>query len=98
MTEAFWAAVPVAGTQADKLHTVGKPMPNDEVKIVDENGLIVDRNTPGELWIRSISNFLGYLNEPEKTRAALTEDGWFKTGYAHSNKRLHSLLIRQRSG
>ena len=40
--------------------------PNTEYKIVD-----------GELWLRSKSQILGYLNH-EMSR--FTEDGWFKTG------------------
>jgi long-chain acyl-CoA synthetase len=34
----------------------------------------------GEVLVRSRSNMLGYFREPEKTREALTEDGWLHTG------------------
>jgi len=34
----------------------------------------------GELEVRGAGVFLGYLNKPEETREAFTEDGWFKTG------------------
>jgi long-chain acyl-CoA synthetase len=52
-----------------RLGTVGKPMPNVEVKIADD----------GELLVRGPSIFTGYWQMPEET-AAVFEDGWFKTG------------------
>ncbi len=54
---------------AHKLGTVGKPLPNLEVKIAAD----------GEILVRGPSVFRSYWNLPEETRAAL-EDGWFKTG------------------
>jgi len=52
-----------------RLGTVGKPMPNVEVKIADD----------GELLVRGPSIFTGYWKMPEET-AAVFNDGWFKTG------------------
>ena len=34
----------------------------------------------GELWIKGPNVFLGYLNNPEGTKNALTDDGYFRTG------------------
>ena len=34
----------------------------------------------GELWIKGPNVFKGYLNNPEGTKNALTNDGYFKTG------------------
>src|SRR5690606_31695932 len=34
----------------------------------------------GEIQVRGPNVFSGYLNDPERTRAAFTEDGWFRTG------------------
>lgn len=81
MAENFTISTAVAGEMVANIDNVGKSVPNDEVKVVDGNGSVVDRNTPGELWVRSISNFLGYLNNPEKTKEALSDDGWLRTGY-----------------
>lgn len=49
--------------------SIGKIYPGQEVKIVD-----------GEIWLRGDNIFLGYYGDPEQTKAALTEDGWLRTG------------------
>ncbi|MGB0118197.1 MAG: long-chain fatty acid--CoA ligase [Terriglobales bacterium] len=54
---------------AHKLGTVGKPLPNVEVRIADD----------GEVLVRGPSIFQGYWNRPEETQNAFV-DGWFKTG------------------
>lgn len=47
---------------------------------IDANGGIGRVAPDGELEISGAGIFAGYLNKPEETRAAFTEDGWFKTG------------------
>ena len=49
--------------------TVGKPLPDTEVKLADD----------GEILLRGDNVFGGYLNRPEETAAALV-DGWLHTG------------------
>ncbi len=44
----------------------------------------------GELFIRGGCFMLGYLNKPEQTREAITEDGWLKTGL--SKEYIHILV------
>jgi malonyl-CoA/methylmalonyl-CoA synthetase len=39
-----------------------------------------DDETIGEVQVRGPNLFLGYLNRPDATAAAFTEDGWFITG------------------
>jgi long-chain acyl-CoA synthetase len=56
--------------RAHKLGTVGKPLPNIEVRIAED----------GELLVRGPSVFQGYWNRKEDTQSALAEGGWFKTG------------------
>jgi len=52
-----------------RIGTVGKTLPNIEVRIAED----------GEILVCGPSVFKGYWNRPEETKAAL-EDGWFKTG------------------
>jgi long-chain acyl-CoA synthetase len=66
------AALTAAQDDGDvKLHTVGKPMPNVEVRI-DERG---------EIHVRSASVFSGYHENPSAT-AEVLRDGWLATGDA----------------
>ena len=60
-------------------HCIGYPTRNVEMKIVNEQGETVSANTKGEMYVRSPCLFKCYYNDPEKTRACLTEDGWYKT-------------------
>ncbi|OBF28999.1 long-chain fatty acid--CoA ligase [Mycobacterium sp. ACS1612] len=66
----------------DLLRSCGKPYPWVDVRIVDKTGVDVPCGTVGELWTRSAQNMLGYWNNPDATAAALTSDGWLKTGDA----------------
>lgn len=52
-----------------------------EFRIVDSAGLIVDEvGSPGRIEARGRYCFKEYFNQPEQTRAAFTQDGWFITG------------------
>ncbi|WP_055602678.1 class I adenylate-forming enzyme family protein [Streptomyces aureus] len=55
--------------------SVGRPTPVTEVRIdrPDAEGV-------GELWLRGQSLVRGYWGDEEATRAAFSEDGWFRTG------------------
>jgi fatty-acyl-CoA synthase len=52
-----------------KVGSAGKPSPHCEVELVD-----------GEIWVRGPNVMRGYWNDAAATAAALTGDGWFKTG------------------
>jgi len=47
---------------------------------VDDEGNEVPRNCEGELCVKGPNVFRGYFGNPQATRDAFTEDGWFKTG------------------
>lgn len=65
---------------AHKPGSVGKPLPNVELRIVDEMDKPLGPNQDGELWVRGQNVMKGYLNKPAETADVLTADGWFKTG------------------
>jgi acyl-CoA synthetase (AMP-forming)/AMP-acid ligase II len=50
-----------------------------EVRIVDDEMNNLPQGTEGEILARGPSMFMGYA-DPEQTREAITEDGYFKTG------------------
>ena len=61
----------------------GTPLPGVTVRIVDpETGSDAQAGAAGEIWIRGYCVMAGYYKKPEETRAALTDDGWLRTGDA----------------
>jgi malonyl-CoA/methylmalonyl-CoA synthetase len=61
---------------------VGPPLPGVELRLVDDSGVPFaadDSESVGEIEVRGPNLFLGYLNRPDATEAAL-RDGWFRTG------------------
>jgi fatty-acyl-CoA synthase len=62
-----------------RVETVGRVHPHLEVKIIDAEGRIVPRGTPGELCTRGYSVMLGYWNNPQGTAEAIDQAGWMHT-------------------
>lgn len=60
-------------------HTVGKPVPCAEIRIVDDKGNDVAPGEPGEIWIRGSHVVPGYWMNPSATQAAFV-DGFWKSG------------------
>jgi long-chain acyl-CoA synthetase len=60
--------------------SVGLPLPETEIKFVDEKGETVAVGELGELWVRGPQVMKGYWNQNEETADVLTSDGWLKTG------------------
>ena len=58
---------------------VGQPLPDVEVRVVDERAVPVPDGFPGELEVRGPTVFLEYWQRPDETGAAF-RDGWFRTG------------------
>ncbi len=64
-----------------KPSSTGKPSrPLVDLAILDDAGKPVTAGGIGEVCIRSICNFLGYWNNEEATKAAFTDDMYFRTG------------------
>jgi malonyl-CoA/methylmalonyl-CoA synthetase len=81
--------------------SVGPPLPGIEIRVVGGNGC-VEPEVTGGLEVRGPNVFCGYWQDPEKTRAEFTADGWFKTGdlgrfdrdgYVHIVGRAKDLVI-----
>jgi long-chain acyl-CoA synthetase len=53
-----------------RMGSVGKPLPNVELKFADD----------GELLVRGASIFAGYWHKPETTAECVDAEGWFRTG------------------
>jgi fatty-acyl-CoA synthase len=63
-----------------RVSTVGRVHPHVEVKIVDTEGRVVRRGTPGEFCTRGYSVMLGYWDDAERTEQAIDAAGWMHTG------------------
>jgi long-chain acyl-CoA synthetase len=60
--------------------TIGLPMPNVEVRILDDDGRDVPLGAPGEIAIRGPQVMAGYWQRPDETEKVMTSDGFFKSG------------------
>ncbi|MBV8818294.1 MAG: AMP-binding protein, partial [Acidobacteriaceae bacterium] len=63
-----------------RVSTIGRIHPHLEVKIIDAQGRVVPRGTPGELLTRGYSVMRGYWDDPERTAEAIDQAGWMHTG------------------
>ncbi|HRP28136.1 MAG TPA: long-chain-fatty-acid--CoA ligase [Burkholderiaceae bacterium] len=59
---------------------IGLPMPNTELKLLDDDGNEVPMGTPGEIAIRGPQVMAGYWQRPDETAKVMTADGFFRTG------------------
>ena len=60
--------------------SIGDCVPGVEVQIRDGSGNQVEQGREGEICIRGHNVMMGYLNNPEETRSAFWENGWFRSG------------------
>ncbi len=91
-------------TIEDKSGTIGPPMPNVDVKIVDpETGATVPIGEIGEYCTRGYHVMHGYFENPAGTAGAIDDDGWLHTGdlcsmdargYCSVEGRLKDMIIR----
>ncbi len=59
--------------------SIGKPVPNVEVSIQDDDGRMLGDNETGEVCVRGGNVMMGYWNKPEETAKAI-RNGWLLTG------------------
>ncbi len=60
--------------------TIGLPMPNTELKLLDDDGNQVAAGEAGEIAIRGPQVMAGYWQRPDETAKVMTADGFFRTG------------------
>ncbi|ULE34144.1 long-chain-fatty-acid--CoA ligase [Mycobacterium sp. IDR2000157661] len=85
MTETTGSITQLDEHDRELLRSCGKPFEWVELRIVDPScpaGRDVPAGTVGEVWTRSRQNMRGYWNNPQATAAAITADGWLRTGDA----------------
>lgn len=82
-----------AGPGEVRYRSTGPAIPGVEVKLVD-----VDQRTgEGEVAVRGPNVMLGYYKDPEKSREAIDEEGWFRTGDLATMDQDGHITIRGRS-
>jgi acyl-CoA synthetase (AMP-forming)/AMP-acid ligase II len=60
--------------------SIGKPLPDVEVKIADEQGNSLPAGQVGEICARGPRMMKGYWGDGPKMSQPVTKDGWLKTG------------------
>jgi acyl-CoA synthetase (AMP-forming)/AMP-acid ligase II len=60
--------------------SIGKPLPDVEIKIVDEGGKTIPPFGVGEILARSPRIMTGYWQDEQKTSQVMMEGGWLRTG------------------
>ena len=69
------------GAREDLLCSAGRPYPWAELLIADPmTGEPLRPREVGEIWLRAPNVMRGYFNRPDETAAALSRDGWLRTG------------------
>jgi len=66
--------------QIDRLLSVGRPMPGEEVIICDRDGKPLPAGQRGEIWIRGSNTIEGYYKAPELTKNNFSSGGFWKSG------------------
>ena len=80
LTEASPAVATSLGTGRNRAGSVGRPLPEVEIRLVDNEGDDVLEGDPGEIWVRGPNVFAGYWRDDAATAAVLDAQGWLHTG------------------
>ena len=80
-TETCLGAVSAPGSDPALLWgTDGKLLPGVQARIVSDDGQLLPSGAEGNFELLSPTTFDGYLDRPDLTKEAFTEDGWYRTG------------------
>ena len=87
-----------------RVGSVGRVHPHVEIRIADpDTGEVCGHGEPGEFQTRGYSVMLGYWNDEQRTREAITPEGWMRTGdlatmdslgYVNIVGRIKDMIIR----
>lgn len=72
----------ISATRNDSVEysgSIGVPVPNTDIRVVDEQGNDVPNGERGELWVKGPQVMQGYWQRPEES-AEVLKDGWMATG------------------
>ncbi|MBU2408102.1 MAG: long-chain-fatty-acid--CoA ligase, partial [Gammaproteobacteria bacterium] len=67
-------------TSTEYTGTIGVPLPNTWVKLLDDDGNAAPAGQPGEIAIKGPQVMAGYWQRPDETAKVMTPDGYFKSG------------------
>jgi len=100
----------IEGTEEEKqkklkrlTSSIGKPLPDVEVKVVDEEGRSLSAGQVGEILAKGPRMMTGYWHDEQKTSQVMTTDGWLRTndmgwmdedGYIYLAGRGDDMIIR----
>jgi acyl-CoA synthetase (AMP-forming)/AMP-acid ligase II len=103
LTETNSVAVSIAGEDyAARPTSTGRACPVNDIQIVHENTCLPPGSV-GEVWLRGPNVMKCYWREPQATDAAITKDGWLRTGdlgylddegFLYIKDRLKDIIIR----
>jgi long-chain acyl-CoA synthetase len=65
---------------AIQIGSVGLPVQDTQVRVVDENGVVLGIDIPGELCVKGPQVMKGYWRRDDETAKVFDKDGWLKTG------------------
>ncbi|MBI5441251.1 MAG: long-chain-fatty-acid--CoA ligase [Deltaproteobacteria bacterium] len=100
----------IEGTEEEKAKkwkrlqsSIGRPLPDVQIRIVDDEGKVLAANEKGEIHAKGPRIMSGYWGDAAKTAQTLTTDGWLRTGdvgyvdeegYVYLTGRADDLIIR----
>lgn len=100
MTETSCVATMFRYPETDVTGSVGRPLPNLDVKLVDEDGReVTDYDVKGELCVRGPIVTKGYFENPEANARDFDSEGFFHTGdvaYCDGKSKLFYIVDRRK--
>ena len=102
-SEVLAATMGIPGESAERLTTTdGRALEGVELQARLADGTVAGVGQEGELWVRGVTLFSEYFNDPEQTHQVLV-DGWCRTGdlatvdaegYVDIRDRLKDIVVR----